>query len=703
MWFYFLLYIPVSLLSILIWHFFLSRYKNIAWYFFYLFVIFASAWFIFYFLFFSGIYTDQNILLSVSRIAFATGIISVYNLVLFFKYFDPIEKPVPIKKLILAFFVYILFFLYTVFTDHIIAGLTFSQSDWVYREVYWNHYAIIPILYTIFFLLFIYYGFWYSEKFSLLSRLRLRNIVLAICISISILVLLQLILPYFWIWILEKEIILIYLFFVIYATYNIRRYYFSPLHQEYGIVKIVIVFASFIVAIVLLNIFKYFFIHAPFYIESFWWARDQYSLIDSFIVIILFFNVYIFLSKMLLTNNSEQKLKIEIDIIKQRLSDTTTLDLFHRVLLSEIKRIFKTTSTKIYLYENTDIQYPELKKYFLNNPQQIIFINDALFIEEHKTYYNKKNILEELQWDIMFVFPILNSQWNIFGLYFIGKKPLWDFYTSHEINLLFGLVRFLALHLKYLDTYEKIQNYSVHLDQIIDDKTIEYNDLINKQKEFISMISHEVRSPIGATIFHVDNLLDDIDDGKIWPEGTRDAIKNIWDQLIHMGDLLKKLFSIQCFDTKNVVLIKEKTQIGCLLEKEFSLYSRMYENIHFIKKISGDIWSVNIDKVHFHQVLVNLLENAIKFTNPKNPMILIESYKDQEFFYLNIEDNWEGYWDIDPSIIFEKYSTWNHAKLWLGMWLYLCKRIVNMHEWVITAEYGSILGWASFVIRLPLS
>ncbi|MBX9809391.1 hypothetical protein K2X92_03320, partial [Candidatus Gracilibacteria bacterium] len=366
---------------------------------------------------------------------------------------------------------------------------------------------------------------------------------------------------------------------------------------------------------------------------------------------------------MLLTNNSEQKLKIEIDIIKQRLSDTTTLDLFHRVLLSEIKRIFKTTSTKIYLYENTDIQYPELKKYFLNNPQQIIFINDALFIEEHKTYYNKKNILEELQGDIMFVFPILNSQGNIFGLYFIGKKPLGDFYTSHEINLLFGLVRFLALHLKYLDTYEKIQNYSVHLDQIIDDKTIEYNDLINKQKEFISMISHEVRSPIGATIFHVDNLLDDIDDGKIGPEGTRDAIKNIGDQLIHMGDLLKKLFSIQCFDTKNVVLIKEKTQIGCLLEKEFSLYSRMYENIHFIKKISGDIGSVNIDKVHFHQVLVNLLENAIKFTNPKNPMILIESYKDQEFFYLNIEDNGEGYGDIDPSIIFEKYSTGNHAKL----------------------------------------
>lgn len=122
-------------------------------------------------------------------------------------------------------------------------------------------------------------------------------------------------------------------------------------------------------------------------------------------------------------------------------------------------------------------------------------------------------------------------------------------------------MRFLALHIKYLSTYKKIQDYSLQLDQRIDDKTIEYNDLINQQKEFISMISHEIRSPIGSTIFQLDNLMDDIDTRKISPIDFKKNIQNISEQLMNIGELLKKLFSIQYFDTRDVVLLKEKIQI----------------------------------------------------------------------------------------------------------------------------------------------
>ena len=97
------------------------------------------------------------------------------------------------------------------------------------------------------------------------------------------------------------------------------------------------------------------------------------------------------------------------------------------------------------------------------------------------------------------------------------------------------------------------------------------------------------------------------------------------------------------------------------------------------------------------------MENAIKFANATDPVILIEcTNEDWNIFRINIEDNGVWYWDIDPSTIFEKYTKWNHAKLWLWMWLYLCKRIITMHHGTITTGHGKILNGASFVIELPI-
>jgi signal transduction histidine kinase len=73
----------------------------------------------------------------------------------------------------------------------------------------------------------------------------------------------------------------------------------------------------------------------------------------------------------------------------------------------------------------------------------------------------------------------------------------------------------LENHIKYIKTYQQLQDFNINLDTKIDEKTIEYNNLINKQKEFIAMISHEIRSPVASAIFQADNMLDDIKNGGI--------------------------------------------------------------------------------------------------------------------------------------------------------------------------------------------
>jgi signal transduction histidine kinase len=55
-----------------------------------------------------------------------------------------------------------------------------------------------------------------------------------------------------------------------------------------------------------------------------------------------------------------------------------------------------------------------------------------------------------------------------------------------------------------------MQDVNINLDKKIDEKTIEYNNLLNKQTDFISMISHEIKSPLGSCIFQIDSIIDDL-------------------------------------------------------------------------------------------------------------------------------------------------------------------------------------------------
>jgi hypothetical protein len=84
-----------------------------------------------------------------------------------------------------------------------------------------------------------------------------------------------------------------------------------------------------------------------------------------------------------------------------------------------------------------------------------------------------------------------------------------------EINALKDFCSFLETHLKYLESFKKVHELSVNLDKQVDKQTFEYNQLINKQKEFINMISHEVKGPIASSIFQIDTIIEDFEEGTL--------------------------------------------------------------------------------------------------------------------------------------------------------------------------------------------
>ncbi len=99
------------------------------------------------------------------------------------------------------------------------------------------------------------------------------------------------------------------------------------------------------------------------------------------------------------------------------------------------------------------------------------------------------------------------------------------------------------------------------------------------------------------------------------------------------------------------------------------------------------------------QVIQNLLNNAIKFAQKENMRICISLFKIPSWkIHLQIEDNGEWFQEGKGNALFEKYTTGKGESIGLGLWLYLCKKIVELHEGKIYASNGTHLCGACFTI-----
>lgn len=93
-------------------------------------------------------------------------------------------------------------------------------------------------------------------------------------------------------------------------------------------------------------------------------------------------------------------------------------------------------------------------------------------------------------------------------------------------------------------------------------------------------------------------------------------------------------------------------------------------------------------------MLSNILGNAIKFVSSpttKEKTILLEAYKSDRTLSIILEDSGPGFGESDPNTLFEKYTIGEIHGTGLGMGLYLCKKIVEMHNGKITASHSKRL------------
>ena len=227
--------------------------------------------------------------------------------------------------------------------------------------------------------------------------------------------------------------------------------------------------------------------------------------------------------------------------------------------------------------------------------------------------------------------------------------------------------------------------------------------LLNDKNQFFSIISHDLRGPLGSSVSLSEILLENIE------QYSREEIKEI-SEMLHDSNkniykLLENLLDWSRVQTGMIAFNPKKLLLNALIQENIELSKNvaLHKNIRILFE-SADLIEAEVDQNMISTILRNLLSNAIKFTD-KNGEIKIKLQKINHQVEISITDNGIGV----PENIKEKLFKINgkvlqkgtENELGSGLGLLLCKEFVNIHEGEIWVE--SEIGKGSvFKFTLPI-
>jgi PAS domain S-box-containing protein len=234
-------------------------------------------------------------------------------------------------------------------------------------------------------------------------------------------------------------------------------------------------------------------------------------------------------------------------------------------------------------------------------------------------------------------------------------------------------------------------------------------DLDRRKDEFLAMLSHELRNPLAPILnaalllrLHSNrNRLLGIENPVLQQSVT--IIERQVGQLVLIVD---ELLEISRITTGRIQLHQERIAVGVVVENAVATVRSLIEQRKHELTVSLSaqaIW-INADASRLEQVVVNLLTNAAKYTNPGGHIWLTVQQEGEEAV-LRVRDTGVG---ITPEIlprIFDLFTqaaqSLDRSQGGLGIGLALVQRLVELHGG--TVAVSSVLGQGSeFVVRLPL-
>lgn len=347
---------------------------------------------------------------------------------------------------------------------------------------------------------------------------------------------------------------------------------------------------------------------------------------------------------------------------------------------------------------NRDIAYFPIEKSSIQNP--------ILFPKRENSYC--KEFLNANEIGVAKWVAINGKHAGATTRYLSGSKSI--YYAVLTDDKIYGVIG-IYLGNDVLGSFDKrillaiLSEMAICLDNIKSNK--EKNEAIIKVKkeqfrsDLLRSISHDLRTPLTSIYGNADVLLND--NSNLKNDKKNALYKNIYDDSLWLINLVENLLSMTSIEDGSVKLRIEPEVIEDVIDESLSHVSKNKDNHKIKVNISDDFLMADMDARLIVQVLINLINNAIKYTE-NDSTISINAYQIEDYVYIEVCDNGSGIEDKDKDKIFEKFYTVNHSivdsKKSMGLGLALCKSIVEAHGGVISVKDNHPTG-AIFTFSLP--
>ncbi len=299
--------------------------------------------------------------------------------------------------------------------------------------------------------------------------------------------------------------------------------------------------------------------------------------------------------------------------------------------------------------------------------------------------------VKEAGFRAMLAVPLLREDRHFGGLVVRRKEAGW--FSNPVVKLLqtFATQSVVALH-------------NAQLFREIEEKGREL-EIANKHKsQFLANMSHELRTPLNAILGYTELILDNIY-GEV-PEKIQEVMERLEQNGRHLLGLINAVLDLSKIEAGRLTLSINEYSIGEVVQTVYTsveaLAAEKKLNLNF--EVPPDLSVAKGDEQRIAQVLLNLLANAIKFTDAGE--VRVEVAKDSEkTFLVSVTDTGPGLSKADQKIIFDEFQQADDSntreKAGSGLGLSIAKKIVEMHGGRIWVE-SDIGKGSTFRFTLPI-